>query len=46
MNRGISGKFAIIASMVLVAIFVSQSLCFAKEDDDKNRPDRLVSMAV
>ncbi len=46
MNRGISGKFALIASVVLVTIFVSQSLCFAREDIDKNRPDRLVTMAV
>lgn len=46
MKRGISGKFGLIVCLALVAIFVSQSLSFAKNDDDKNRPDRLVSMAV
>ena len=46
MNRGISGKFAIIASMALMVILMSLSIGIAKEDDDKNRPDRMVSMAV
>jgi uncharacterized membrane protein len=46
MNIGISSKFARIASLVLVLIFVGHSLCLAREDDDKNRPDRLVTMAV
>ena len=46
MNKGISGKLGLIVSLVLVGLFVTQSLCFAKEDDDKNRPERLVMMAV
>jgi uncharacterized membrane protein len=46
MNKGISGKFGLIVSLVVVGLFATQSLCFAKEDDDKNRPERLVMMAV
>jgi uncharacterized membrane protein len=46
MNKGISGKFGLIISLVLAGLFVTQSLCFAKEDDDKNRPERLIMMAV
>jgi uncharacterized membrane protein len=46
MNKGSLGKFGLIISLVLVGFFVSQSLCLAEADDDKNRPDRLVSMAV
>ncbi len=46
MNSGISGKFALIAFLALVVVLVSQSLCFAEQADDKNRPERLVSMAV
>jgi len=46
MNKGISGKLGLVISLVLMGLFVTQSLCFATEDDDKNRPERLIMMAV
>ena len=46
MNKGISGKFFLVVSLVLVSLILTQTLSFAKEEDDKNRPERLVMMAV
>ena len=46
MNNGISGKFFFVVSLVLVSLILTQTLSFAKEEDDKNRPERLVMMAV
>ena len=46
MSKGISGKFWLVVSLVLVGLIGSQTLSFAEEQDDKNRPERLVMMAV
>ncbi len=46
MSKGISDKFWLVVSLVLVGLIGSQTLSFAEEQDDKNRPERLVMMAV
>jgi uncharacterized membrane protein len=46
MNSGIFGKFGLIISLVLIGVLAGQGHCLATEDEDKNRPDRLVTMAV
>jgi uncharacterized membrane protein len=46
MSKGISGKFWLVVSLVLVGLIGSQTLCFGEEQDDKNKPERLVMMAV
>ncbi len=46
MNKGTLAKFWLVVSLVMLGLVVNQSLCFAADEDDKNRPERLVLMAV
>ena len=46
MSKGISGKFWLVVSLVLVGLIGSQALSLAEEQDDKDRPERLLKMAV
>ncbi|UCG06541.1 MAG: hypothetical protein JSV83_21995 [Desulfobacterales bacterium] len=46
MNKGTLAKFWLVVSLVMLGLVVNQSLCFAEDEDDKNRPERLVLMAV
>jgi uncharacterized membrane protein len=46
MNSANSGKFSLVVFLVILGLIFSQSLCFATDEDDKNRPERLVLMAV
>jgi uncharacterized membrane protein len=46
MNKGAMGKFWFLVSLVILGLIMNQSLSFAADEDDKNRPERLVLMAV
>ena len=46
MNKGTLGKFWFLISLVILGLVMNQSLSFAADEDDKNRPERLVLMAV
>lgn len=46
MNNGTLGKFWFLISLAILGLVMSQSLSFAADEDDKNRPERLVLMAV
>ena len=46
MNKGAMGKFWFLVSLVILGLVINQSLSFAADEDDKNRPERLVLMAV
>ena len=46
MRSANSGKFSLVVFLVILGLIFSQSHCFAEEKDDKNRPERLVLMAV
>ena len=46
MNSANSGKFSWVVFLVIIGLIFSQSLCFAEKKDAKNRPERLVLMAV
>ena len=46
MNKGTLGKFWLLISLVILGLVINQSLSFAADEDDKNRPERLVLMAV
>ena len=46
MNKGTLGKFWFLISLVILGLVMIQSLSFAADEDDKNRPERLVLMAV
>ena len=46
MNSVNSGKFSWVVFLVIIGLIFSQSLCFAEKKDAKNRPERLVLMAV
>jgi uncharacterized membrane protein len=46
MNKGTLGKFWFLISLVILGLVMNQSLGFAADEDDKNRPERLVLMAV
>ena len=46
MNKGTLGKFWLLISVVILGLVIDQSLGSAADEDDKNRPERLVLMAV
>jgi uncharacterized membrane protein len=46
MNKGTLGKFWFLISLVILGLVMNQSLGFAADEDDKNRPERMVLMAV
>jgi hypothetical protein len=46
MNKGTLGKFWLLISLVILGLVITQGLSFAADEDDKNRPERLVLMAV
>jgi len=46
MNKERLGKFWLLISLVILGFVLNQSLGFAADEDDKNRPERLVLMAV
>jgi uncharacterized membrane protein len=46
MNKGSLDQFWFVVLLAFVGLICSQTLSFAEEQDDKNRPERLVVMAV
>ena len=46
MNKGRLGKFWLLISLVILGLVICQSPGSAADEDDKNRPERLVLMAV
>jgi len=46
MNKETLGKFWFLISLVILGLVLNQNLSFAADEDDKNRPERLVLMAV